>query len=38
MEVLTRIDGEGGQKVIDSLAGISPEVGHQVVAGAFGDI
>ena len=38
MEVLTRIDGEGGQKVIDSLADISPELGHQVVAWAFGDI
>ncbi|WP_329541059.1 carboxymuconolactone decarboxylase family protein [Streptomyces sp. NBC_01358] len=38
MKVLTRIDGEGGQKVIDSLANISPELGHQVVAWAFGDI
>lgn len=38
MEVLSRIDGEGGRKVIDSLADISPELGHQVVAWAFGDI
>lgn len=38
MEVLTRIDGEAGRKVIDSLADISPELGHQVVAWAFGDI
>jgi 4-carboxymuconolactone decarboxylase len=38
MKVLTKIDGEGGQKVIDSLADISPELGHQVVAWAFGDI
>ncbi|MEU5191094.1 carboxymuconolactone decarboxylase family protein [Streptomyces klenkii] len=38
MEVLTRIDGESGQKVIDSLADISPELGHQVVSWAFGDI
>jgi len=38
MEVLTRIDGEGGQKVIASLADVSPELGHQVVAWAFGDI
>jgi 4-carboxymuconolactone decarboxylase len=38
MSVLTRIDGESGQKVIDSLADISPELGHQVVAWAFGDI
>jgi 4-carboxymuconolactone decarboxylase len=38
MEVLSRIDGEGGRKVIDSLADVSPELGHQVVAWAFGDI
>lgn len=38
MEVLTAIDGDAGQKVIDSLADISPELGHQVVAWAFGEI
>jgi 4-carboxymuconolactone decarboxylase len=38
MEALTSIDGAGGQKVIDSLADISPELGHQVVAWAFGEI
>jgi 4-carboxymuconolactone decarboxylase len=38
MEALTSIDGVGGQKVIDSLADISPELGHQVVAWAFGEI
>ena len=38
MEVLTSIDGEAGQKVIDSLADISPELGHHVVAWAYGDI
>jgi 4-carboxymuconolactone decarboxylase len=38
MDVLTRIDGEGGQKVIDSLADISSELGHQVVAWVLGDI
>ena len=38
MEVLTSIDGEAGQKVIDSLADISPELGNQVVAWAYGDI
>jgi 4-carboxymuconolactone decarboxylase len=38
MKALTRIDGESGQKVIDSLADISPELGHQIVAWAFGDI
>lgn len=38
MKVLTAIDGESGQKVIDSLAEISPELGHHIVAWAFGDI
>lgn len=38
MRVLTTIDGESGQRVIDSLADISPELGHQIVAWAFGDI
>jgi 4-carboxymuconolactone decarboxylase len=38
MEILTAIDGAGGQNVIDSLADISPELGHQVVAWAFGEI
>ncbi len=38
METLTAIDGPGGQRVIDSLADISPELGHQVVAWGFGEI
>jgi 4-carboxymuconolactone decarboxylase len=38
MKVLTDIDGENGQHVIDSLADVSPELGHQVVAWAYGDI
>ena len=38
MKELSAIDGEAGQKVIDSLADISPELGHQVVAWAFGDM
>jgi len=38
MEELTRIDDEAGRNVIDSLADISPELGHQVVAWAFGDM
>ncbi|MBP0457488.1 carboxymuconolactone decarboxylase family protein [Streptomyces montanisoli] len=38
MEVLDRVDGEVGRKVVDSLADVSPELGHQVVAWAFGDI
>ena len=38
LNVLQEIDGEAGQKVVDSLADISPELGHQVVSWAFGDI
>ncbi|SEG89131.1 4-carboxymuconolactone decarboxylase [Actinacidiphila yanglinensis] len=38
MEVLSRIDGESGRKVVDSLADISPELGNQVVSWAFGEI
>jgi 4-carboxymuconolactone decarboxylase len=38
MAVLSSIDGESGQKVIDSLADIAPELGHQVVAWAFGEM
>ena len=38
MQVLQDVDGEGGQRVIDALADISPELGHQVVAWAFGEI
>ncbi|WP_030338512.1 carboxymuconolactone decarboxylase family protein [Streptomyces sp. NRRL S-1022] len=38
MEILTRVDGEAGQRVVDALADISPELSHQVVAWAFGEI
>ncbi|MFJ9375372.1 carboxymuconolactone decarboxylase family protein [Streptomyces sp. NPDC101455] len=38
LEVLKRVDGEAGQRVVDSLADISPELGHHVVAWAFGEI
>jgi 4-carboxymuconolactone decarboxylase len=38
MKLLTSIDGDAGQQVINSLADISPELGHQVVAWAYGDI
>lgn len=38
LEVLQRVDGEAGQRVIDSLADISPELGHQIVAWGFGEI
>jgi len=38
MAVLNAVDGDGGQRVIDALADISPELGHQVVAWGFGEI
>ncbi|UKY51229.1 carboxymuconolactone decarboxylase family protein [Streptomyces inhibens] len=38
MKVLERVDGEAGQRIVDSLADTSPELGHQVVAWAFGDM
>lgn len=37
-EVLDAVDGSAGSKVIDSLADISPELGHQTVAWAFGEM
>ncbi len=36
--VLSRTDGHQGEAVIDSLADISPALGHHVAAFAFGDI
>lgn len=36
--VLDAIDGAAGASVVDALADISPELGHQVVAWAFGEI
>ena len=36
--VLDAIDGEVGANVIESLADISPELAHQVVAWGFGEI
>ncbi|BCJ47970.1 4-carboxymuconolactone decarboxylase [Actinoplanes ianthinogenes] len=38
LEVLRQIDGEAGQRVIDSLADVAPELGNQVVSWAFGEI
>jgi 4-carboxymuconolactone decarboxylase len=38
LRVLREIDGEAGQRVVDALADISPELGHQVVAWAFGEM
>lgn len=38
LQVLARIDGHAGTAVIDSLADVSPALGHHVAAFAFGDI
>lgn len=38
MKVLEQIDGEAGARIVESLADTSPELGHQVVAWAFGDM
>jgi 4-carboxymuconolactone decarboxylase len=38
LDVLRAIDGDAGVKVIDSLADLSPALGHHVAAFAFGDI
>ncbi|HEY5857987.1 MAG TPA: carboxymuconolactone decarboxylase family protein [Aldersonia sp.] len=37
-QVLDSIYGEAGAKVIDSLADIAPELGHQIVSWGFGEI
>jgi 4-carboxymuconolactone decarboxylase len=37
-EVLDAIHDEAGHQVIDSLADIAPELGHQIVAWGYGDI
>ncbi|MFT3888377.1 MAG: carboxymuconolactone decarboxylase family protein [Arachnia sp.] len=36
--VLDAIDGQAGRNVIEALDDISPELGHQTVAWAFGEI
>ncbi len=38
LNVLAKIDGDAGTAVIDSLADVSPALGHHVAAFAFGDI
>lgn len=37
-EKLMEVDGEGGERVIDSLKEIAPDLGKYVVEFAFGDI
>ncbi len=38
LDVLDSVDGEAGANVIASLAGIAPELAHQIVAWGFGEI
>ncbi|MFI0965652.1 carboxymuconolactone decarboxylase family protein [Streptomyces sp. NPDC021080] len=38
MKVLDQVDGEAGRRVVAALGDINPELGHQIVAWAFGDI
>ncbi|MFI2201229.1 carboxymuconolactone decarboxylase family protein [Streptomyces sp. NPDC020192] len=38
LEVLKKVDGEAGRRVVDSLSDVSPELGHQIVTWAFGEI
>ncbi len=38
LRALSKIDGLGGQKVIDSLADIAPEFGRYLIEFPFGDI
>jgi 4-carboxymuconolactone decarboxylase len=38
LEVMGQVDGGLGERVLRSLAGTSPEPGHQVVAWGFGEI
>lgn len=38
LELLGRVDGEGGEHVIESLSEIAPDVGRYIVEFAFGDI
>lgn len=37
-ELLQQVDDTGGESVIDSLAGIAPDLGRYIVEFAFGDI
>ncbi|WP_058300931.1 carboxymuconolactone decarboxylase family protein [Gorillibacterium timonense] len=38
LEKLSEVDGAGGQKVIDSLREIAPDLGRYIIEFAFGDI
>ncbi|MEU6832105.1 carboxymuconolactone decarboxylase family protein [Nocardia beijingensis] len=38
LEAMRRFDGHAGERIIEILEDISPELGHQIVAWAFGDM
>lgn len=38
LELLGQVDGEGGERVIESISDIAPDVGRYIVEFAFGDI
>ncbi len=38
LEKLKEIDGEAGQKVIDSLKDVAPDLGRYIIEFAFGDV
>lgn len=38
LELLQRVDGEGGAQVVDSLKDIAPDVGRYIIEFAFGGI
>ena len=38
LELLQRVDGEGGAQLVDSLKDIAPDVGRYIIEFAFGDI
>ena len=37
-EMLRRIDGEAGEKVVSSLADVAPDLGKYIIEFAFGDV
>jgi len=36
--VLDAVDGESGERLVASLADIAPELGHQVISWAYGEV
>ncbi|MFF0187208.1 carboxymuconolactone decarboxylase family protein [Streptomyces sp. NPDC005244] len=38
LKILDQVDGEAGHRVVDALGDINPELGHQIISWAFGDI